>query len=350
MSIKYQVFISSTYEDLKNEREQVIKAVLEMGHIPVGMEMFSAADEEQWKIITRQIDDIDYYIVIIAHRYGSVTKEGLSFTEKEYDYAVSNNIPVLGFVISDKAHWPADQIESDDEKKIRLNEFKNKAKKKLVQFWTNKEDLHGKVSISLMKAITANPRIGWAKANAIAGPEVMKEFTRLSSENANLRREIERLLRSKDEKDDQVKKAFDILAKNKTTVYVRKKDNWEDPIESNLFRIFEAIAPNLLVENDTASIANDIALDFIGTEYNQFWPVPQNFLSSWLADFSALELIEPSKKKHSVNDKAEYWSLSKLGKQVLKGARRLRLEQGLKTEEEEPRLEADEPTNDTIQS
>ncbi len=59
MAIKYQVFISSTYEDLKEEREQVIKALLEMAHIPVGMEMFSAADEEQWNIIARQIDEAD---------------------------------------------------------------------------------------------------------------------------------------------------------------------------------------------------------------------------------------------------------------------------------------------------
>ncbi|WP_446810720.1 DUF4062 domain-containing protein [Methylomonas sp. 2BW1-5-20] len=84
MAKKYQVFISSTYDDLKEEREQVIKAVLEMGHIPVGMEMFSAADEEQWKIIARQIDDVDYYAVICAHRYGSVTDEGIGYTEKEY--------------------------------------------------------------------------------------------------------------------------------------------------------------------------------------------------------------------------------------------------------------------------
>jgi hypothetical protein len=54
--IKYQIFISSTFEDLVPERDQVIKAVLEMGHIPVGMEMFSAADEQQWEIIKKQID------------------------------------------------------------------------------------------------------------------------------------------------------------------------------------------------------------------------------------------------------------------------------------------------------
>jgi len=46
MNKKYQIFVSSTYDDLKKERDQVIKASLEMGHIPVGMEMFSAADEE----------------------------------------------------------------------------------------------------------------------------------------------------------------------------------------------------------------------------------------------------------------------------------------------------------------
>ena len=56
MSAKFQVFVSSTFKDLHDERDLVIKAILEMGHIPVGMEMFSAADEEQWSVIKRQID------------------------------------------------------------------------------------------------------------------------------------------------------------------------------------------------------------------------------------------------------------------------------------------------------
>ena len=44
MNVKYQIFVSSTYDDLKDERAEVIKACLNMGHIPVGMEMFNAAD------------------------------------------------------------------------------------------------------------------------------------------------------------------------------------------------------------------------------------------------------------------------------------------------------------------
>jgi hypothetical protein len=73
MDKKYQIFVSSTYVDPIEERQQVMRTILEMGHIPVGMEQFSAADKEQWKIIQRQIDQSDYYVVLIAHRYGSTT-------------------------------------------------------------------------------------------------------------------------------------------------------------------------------------------------------------------------------------------------------------------------------------
>lgn len=189
---KYQVFISSTYEDLKEERDEIIKAVLEMGHIPVGMEMFSAADEEQWKLITRQIDQTDYYVVIVAHRYGSVIGKK-SYTEKEYEYAVKQKIPVLGFIIEDSASWPSDRIESDSDRTKALKLFKQKIKRKLVSFWSTKEDLGGKVSRSLIKLITTNPRPGWIRTSETVGPEVVSEMSRLSSENARLNDENEQI-------------------------------------------------------------------------------------------------------------------------------------------------------------
>jgi len=51
MNVKYQIFVSSTYEDLKNERNEVIKACLSMGHTPVGMEMFNAAAEPNRRLV-----------------------------------------------------------------------------------------------------------------------------------------------------------------------------------------------------------------------------------------------------------------------------------------------------------
>ena len=61
---KYQVFVSSTYEDLKEERKEVMQALLELDCIPSGMELFPAADDDQWTLIKRVINECDYYIVI----------------------------------------------------------------------------------------------------------------------------------------------------------------------------------------------------------------------------------------------------------------------------------------------
>lgn len=347
MSKKYQVFVSSTYTDLVHEREQIIKACLEMGHIPVGMEMFSAADEEQWKIIQRQIDDIDYYIILVAHRYGSTTPEGISYTEKEYDYAVSKGIPILGFVLEDSAPWPADKIDNDEHKKISLASFKNKIKSRLVNFWKTKDDLHAKFSIALMKAIANNPRTGWVKSEDSIGTDVMKELSRLSSENAVLRKENEILKIKKIDEEDKNREIIEILEKNKRSIaiwYVDKESwNEEEPGHVSLLQLFQAIAPNLLTENFKDEIARDIAFHFAGSKsYRHHWPVPSNYLNSWITDLHALGLIEPSKKKHPVSDDKDYWTLSPKGRDVIGSIRKLRLLAGIAEKEETP--ENEEPS------
>lgn len=329
MSVKYQVFISSTFEDLELEREQVIRAVLEMGHIPVGMEMFSAADDEQWSIIARQIEEVDYYAVIVAHRYGSVTPAGISFTEKEYDYAVSRGVPILGFVLDDKAAWPADRIESDESKRARLELFRSKVKARMVNFWTTKDDLHAKFSIALMKAFTTHPRTGWARADETTGPAVTRELTRLSAENASLRKQLDAMQQGeKDQERNARREAFRVLERNRLTTNVRKKPNdWGPDIHTTLLRIFEALAPGLLAENDTREMANNLGFYLSNSnDYYHNWPVPSNHFAAWLADLHAMDLIEPSRKRHPVSDTKEYWSLTEFGRGVFKELRRIRLE------------------------
>src|SRR5215510_13194150 len=98
MDKRYKVFVSSTFKDLQDERQQVMQALLELDCMPTGMELFPASDETKWSLITRVIDDCDYYLVIIGGRYGSVDDTGISYTEREYDYAVRRGIPVLAFL------------------------------------------------------------------------------------------------------------------------------------------------------------------------------------------------------------------------------------------------------------
>jgi hypothetical protein len=95
---RYQIFVSSTYEDLKAERQQVAQAILELEHFPAGMEIFPASNEIQWELIKQFIGESDYFVVVAGGRYGSVDAEGISYTEKEFDYAEELGIPIVGFL------------------------------------------------------------------------------------------------------------------------------------------------------------------------------------------------------------------------------------------------------------
>ena len=340
MNVKYQVFVSSTYEDLKQHREQVIKAILEMGHIPVGMEMFSAADQEQWKLIERQIDQSDYYAVIVAHRYGSTTSEGVSYTEKEYDYAVSAGVPVIGFVVDNATLWPPDCMENDVAKQEALKQFVEKVKRKHVGFWNSPEDLHGKFSIALMKLINTNPRLGWVPSSQAAGPEVTKELTRLSAENADLRRKLEDA-EQRERQDDQTEneKILRTLAINDVNVSIKYKGDseWREGPKETLYEIFDLLAPQLATENTLTYLAMYTAVMLNDKEGEKVSSVPKNHLQMWLADLMTLGLVEPSKKRHSVSDKEEYWTLTDKGREILHVIRRDRLERALVDPATEPR-------------
>ena len=125
---KHQIFISSTYEDLKDERKAIFEAILEEGHIPAGMELFATSEKNQWSYITERIEDCDYYILIVAHRYGSVDDDGISFTEKEYQYALEKNIPIMAFIIDEKAPTDGTKYEKDTTKLNGLLKFKETIK------------------------------------------------------------------------------------------------------------------------------------------------------------------------------------------------------------------------------
>lgn len=93
----YQIFVSSTFKDLKNEREAILTAILKLNQFPAGMELFPATNDTAWKHIEKVIKDSDYYVLVIGGKYGSTDETGISYTEKEYDFAVSENIPVLAY-------------------------------------------------------------------------------------------------------------------------------------------------------------------------------------------------------------------------------------------------------------
>ena len=194
MSKRYQVFISSTYADLKDERSKVIQTIMELDCIPAGMELFPAIDNEQFAFIKKIIDDCDYYILIIGGRYGSLSSDGLSYTEKEFDYALEKNIKVLAFLHENPESIPLGKSEKTEDLRLKLNLFKVKvSSNRLVKFWNNAEELPGLVALSLSKTIKTYPATGWIRANTIGNPEIYQELNESRKQNSELKDKLNEL-------------------------------------------------------------------------------------------------------------------------------------------------------------
>jgi len=163
---KYQIFISSTYEDLKEARAYVHRAILDANQIPVGMETFSASHEDQWLVIAPLIAEADYYVLILAHRYGTLLPDGISYTEREYRHAVENGIPALVFPIDAAARWNSRHIDKGGAAS-KLKSFKaSVGKGRLWKKWKSPEELARHVMTALHEQFRTNPRRGW-----IRGPD-----------------------------------------------------------------------------------------------------------------------------------------------------------------------------------
>lgn len=191
MDVKYQVFISSTFQDLGEERRVVMEQILNLGHIPVGMELFQAGNDSQWAYIKRRISECDYYLVIVAERYGS-EEDGKSYTQLEYEWAVEQGIPVAAFLLHDEARtkWPQNRVEP--EKRGKVEGFRAICQRKLVKYWSNADQLGARVTTTLVEMFRENPRPGWVRGDTASSAAALDEIARLSDEKRKMQEELER--------------------------------------------------------------------------------------------------------------------------------------------------------------
>ena len=166
---KYQVFISSTYEDLKEERVAVSQTLLDLGCIPVGMEQFPASGMSQMDYIKKMLETCDYYILILAGRYGSIDPaDGVGYTEKEYDYAVASDIPVMSFIVDNIGKLPNEKCEKTDAGREALAKFRAKVSaSRMIKKYSSKESLQVGVAVSLQQCIKDFPAVGWIRSEEI---------------------------------------------------------------------------------------------------------------------------------------------------------------------------------------
>jgi hypothetical protein len=331
MDRRHQVFISSTFADLKEERREIMQSLLEMDCIPAGMEMFPAANEDQMTLIKGVIDQCDYYLVVIGGRYGSMSAEGISYTEQEYDYAIAQSIPVMGFVPAQPDAIPQGKTDKNDDAAQKLTAFQAKVQTRVTKDYKNAEDLGGKVARGLSQLRKAHPRPGWVRGDQAMTPETRAEI-------AELKAEVERLKRVRAEEampdeagvldtsfqhgSDEVKLSWIFGSGNsfsRKRVEESSTYTWDD--------IIKAIGPYMVDEASETQLRNAINTHVAQDVYkkNTRWPTEfdpsfELLAATWgmvLTQLRALKIVAVGTKKRSTTDRDTYMKLTKAGDDYL---------------------------------
>ena len=305
---KYSVFVSSTYEDLKEERQEVVNALLKMDCFPIGMEYFNASDKSQWEVIKSLIDECDYYILIIAGRYGSVEPmSGKSYTQKEFEYAKSRGIPTISFIHAHPEELPDKYTEK--EHKAELNQFREIAKNSLVCLWNNKGDLTKDVVLSLLGEFRTHPRIGWMRADEKSSNEQNKEILRLKEEIDTLRAQIKKYEEQGPEGIEELSQGEDKYTIEYKSVLSEKKHTytltWNE--------IFSVLLPKLMQDCTELQMKHAIAECIESHADTKHVIVSDLSFQSIKVQLLALGYIEEGTQPKTKKEYIGIWRLTKYG-------------------------------------
>lgn len=326
MDKRYQVFVSSTYADLKEERQHVIQALMEMDCIPAGMELFPAADEEQWEFIKKVIDDCDYYLLVIGGRYGSTTDDGISYTEKEFDYAVEQGLKVVALIHGAPDDIPFGKSEKDPELREKLLAFKeNVMTGRLVKFWKTASDLPGLVALSLTKTIKMYPAVGWVRANHVASEDILSDINKLRKENSELQNTVNDLgsqQTSTIEGIADIDSEFTINGSyySKRSGYANSSSS-KYPFSSTITwrNLFALISPYLVENPNDVVVKSKLASSLLEREEKSGTTISINDqeFKTVTIQLEAYGLITTSYNKTTKGGMALFWRLTKKGKQLM---------------------------------
>ncbi|MGC2476640.1 MAG: DUF4062 domain-containing protein [Candidatus Sulfotelmatobacter sp.] len=320
MEKRYQVFISSTYADLKEERRAVIQSVIELNCIPAGMELFPASNEEQLQFIKRVIDDCDYYLLIIAGRYGSVGSDGVSYTEKEFDYAVSRGLPVIAFPHENPDDITLGKSEKDPAFRKKLEEFRKKVCfGRVVKMWKNPHELPGYVAQSLSGVIHRHPAIGWVRANRAANEDILAEINELRKRNADLQSALVALKPAVAAIGDLagLDESFTVFGMYYVPSYNRN-DRWSVGVSWR--EIFSYIAP-YLTEHPSEKTVRDVLRDALWTRFNSTYggkspEIDSQCFKTIGIQLEALGLVKISYSQTVAGGMALFWSATSRGERL----------------------------------
>lgn len=269
---KLQIFVSSTYTDLIPERQAAVAAILKAGHIPAGMELFTAGDKSQWEVIRKWIDQSDAYMLILGGRYGSVEPEsGKSYTELEFDYAKSASKPLFSVVIDDSAL--ADRLSergpssTELERPSELGRFRSKVLKHMSAFFSDEKDIKLAVYEGVLGFAGNKKLVGWVRGDEIADlSAINSEVSALRSERDNLAKKLAQLEAAPKKKSNDIDQVIKMLSS--ISVHVPVSAGLKEPADITLLNLFIS-SRDALANGITNQMGQHESVNFV---YNNVCP------------------------------------------------------------------------------
>lgn len=266
MKKKLQIFISSTYIDLKDERQAAVEAILDAGHIPAGMELFKAGNEDQLKTIKRWIDESDVYLLILGGRYGSVeSASGKGYTHLEYEYAIEKGMPVFATVLSDPwlyskaAQMGADTVFEQREQE-KYKQFKDFVHTKVIRKVEDLKDIKLSIHTTLSDFKDLYEFSGWVKGSEVEdNAELIKENRALLKENIKLKELLEKQVPARKVGNFEYQEIKEVLIQKELTISAGKIGN-DTELTANFLTLFILYRDNFTtgITNSMSSSDSDI--------------------------------------------------------------------------------------------
>lgn len=312
---RYQIFISSTYTDLQLERQAVLQSVLKLRHIPVGMEHFVATNEEQFNYIKRILDETDYYIVIVGNRYGSQADDGVSYTEKEFDYAVSLGIPVIACIHGNPDSLPINKSDIEVASRQKLNEFRNKIMHhRMVSYfnWNSPADLSAEAVVALVNTISDHPRPGWERVGSYENSDLLNQINDLRIENNRMKSLLSGEKESEERQQLIMQFPWNEIRTFEGYSYMDDYRGIFVSVSLSWLQIFSVFGPILLLKSSVFSVHHSLN-EALFLNHVPHFCVPDSDLQLIVAEFlkyGIIDVLQNKKGEKSI-------TLTKEGKQCL---------------------------------
>ena len=180
------LFISSTYRDLKREREAVQEALRKGESLPWGMEFFVSEPRRPLEVCLRELERCDAVILLVGARAGSLVPDGsgLTHTEAEIRHALQLSRPLFAFLQRRDGAFPNDHRTSDP-LHDKLEEFRNFISSQSNVTWTPFESLE-QLKLGALASVTRWEKDGCPGARRLFLPR--EDYYRLEAPQTRLLR------------------------------------------------------------------------------------------------------------------------------------------------------------------